>query len=367
MPEIKPPTENSEQDSKPQIDSTKLHEFMGRAVGDMGAAMSAVLVRIGDKLGLYKALAKHGPLTSSELVKRTKTHERYIREWLNNQAAGGYINYDTGSLRYSLSPEQTLALAEESSPVFLLGGFQVIAAAHKVADKTIANFRTGKGLAWGQHDAELFEGTERFFRPGYSANLISSWIPSLDRVEEKLRHGGTVADVGCGHGASTILMAQAFPKSKFCGFDYHKASIATATKKAKQAGVAGRISFKVAKSTNYPGKGYDLVTHFDCLHDMADPLGAAKHVRKTLDADGTWMIVEPFAGDNPEENHNPVGRVFYAASTVICVGVSLANKGPALGAQAGEARMRKIMMDAGFTRFRRATQTPFNIIYEVRP
>src|SRR5262245_49386559 len=334
------------------IDESKLKEFMNKAVLDMGAAASAVLALIGDKLGLYKAMAKSGPLTAGELAKQTGTAERYVREWLGNQAAGGYVTYDPTTGKYTLPPEQALAMADEGSPVFLPGAFQVFYAMFKAADKIQENFKTGKGLDWCEHDQQLFEGTERFFRPNYAGNLIASWIPALDGVEAKLKKGCKVADVGCGLGASTILMAQAYPHSKFIGFDYHGGSIELARERAKKAGVSDRVSFKVARSTDYPGKGYDLVAHFDCLHDMADPLGAARHVFETLAPDGTWMIVEPFAGDKVEENLNPVGRLFYAASTFICVPASLAQDGPALGAQAGEARLKQIVTKGGFTRFR---------------
>jgi SAM-dependent methyltransferase len=347
------------------IDQDKLNAFMGKAVGDIGAAMSANMVLLGDKLGLYKAMAKHGPVTPAELAKATKTTERYVREWLGNQAAGGYITYDQGSGRYTLPEEQALALADENSPCFLPGAFQVIAAAFSANPKIEQRFKNGKGLGWDQHDHRLFEGTERFFRPNYLGNLVTNWIPALDGVEAKLLAGATVADVGCGFGASTIIMAKAYPKSSFVGFDYHKPSILTARKRAKEAGLKN-VKFEVAKSTNYPGRNYAFVAHFDCLHDMGDPVGAAKHVCKTLAPDGTWMIVEPFANDRVEENLNPVGRVYYAASTMICVPASLAYNGPALGAQAGEARLREVVMKAGFTRFRRATQTPFNLVLEAR-
>jgi SAM-dependent methyltransferase len=356
----------SEEDAMP-INESKLNEFMGKAVGDIGAAMSAALVVIGDQLGLYKAMSDGRPVTPAELTKRTGTTERYVREWLGNQAAGGYVAYcpDTGT--YSLPPEQAFALAEEGSPAFLPGAFQVIAAAFRAQPKIAERFRSGEGFDWGEHDPILFEGTERFFRPGYAANLVSGWIPALDGVEAKLRRGATVADVGCGYGASTILMAQAYPESRFYGFDYHAPSIEAARRRAREAGVAGRVAFEVAKATDFPGRNYDLIAHFDCLHDMADPVGAARHARRALAEDGTWMIVEPFAGDRVEENLNPVGRVFYAASTLICVPVSLKAHGPALGAQAGEARLREVATAGGFTRFRRATQTPFNLVLEARP
>lgn len=347
------------------IDQDKLNAFMGKAVGDIGAAMSANMVLLGDRLGLYKAMAKHGPVTPAELAKATKTTERYVREWLGNQAAGGYITYDQGSGRYTLPEEQALALADENSPCFLPGAFQVIAAAFSANPKIEQRFKNGKGLGWDQHDHRLFEGTERFFRPNYLGNLVTNWIPALDGVEAKLLAGATVADVGCGFGASTIIMAKAYPNSSFVGFDYHKPSILIARKRAKEAGLKN-VKFEVAKSTNYPGRNYAFVAHFDCLHDMGDPVGAAKHVCKTLAPDGTWMIVEPFANDRVEENLNPVGRVYYAASTMICVPASLAYNGPALGAQAGEARLREVVMKGGFTRFRRATQTPFNLVLEAR-
>jgi SAM-dependent methyltransferase len=349
------------------VDEAKLHDFMNRAVLDMGAGMSAVLTLIGDKLGLYKAMAGAGPLTPAELATRTGTNERYVREWLGNQAAGGYVTYDAAAGKYTLPPEQALALADETSPVFLQGAFQIMAAMFKAEPKMCDNFRSGAGLDWCDQAACLFEGTERFFRPNYSANLVSSWIPALDGVEAKLTKGASVADVGCGLGASTIFLAKAFPRSRFVGFDYHDASIEKARQRAAAAGVADRARFEVARSTDYPGTGYDLIAHFDCLHDMGDPAGAARHVRQTLAPDGTWMIVEPYAGDRVEENLNPVGRMFYAASTMICVPASMAHHGPALGAQAGEARLRKIVTAGGFTRFRRATQTPFNLVLEARP
>jgi SAM-dependent methyltransferase len=348
------------------ISEAKLNEFMGKAVGDIGAAMSAALVVIGDKLGLYKAMAGAGPLTPAELARRTKTAERYVREWCANQAAGGYLTYDAASETYTLPEEQAFVLADETSPAFMPGAFSIIAAAIRAEPRIAENFRTGEGMAWGDHHHCLFEGTERFFRPNYNANLIGSWIPALAGVEAKLKRGAKVADVGCGHGASTILMAQAYPNSRFFGFDYHEPSIVVARQRAEKAGVADRITFKPARSTNYPGSGFDLVAHFDCLHDMGDPVGAAWHVRETLATDGTWMIIEPFAGDRVEDNLNPVGRIYYAASTLICVPASLSERGPALGTQAGEARLREVVMAGGFTRFRRATQTPFNLVLEAR-
>ena len=350
------------------IDEKKLNEFMGRAVGDIGAGISAALVVIGDKLGLYKAMASGGPVTSTELAARTETTERYVREWLNNQAAGGYVTYDAETRRYTLPPEQAMALADETSPAFLPGAFQIVAAAMR-AEPRIANaFRTGAGLDWTEQDPILFEGTERFFRPGYIGNLTTAWLPALDGVAAKLERGASVADVGCGHGASTILMARTYPRSHFVGFDYHAASIETARRRAREAGVSDRVRFEVASAQDFAGTDFDLVTCFDCLHDMADPGGAARHIRSALAEDGTWLLVEPFASDRIEENLNPVGRVFYGASTVFCVPCSLAGHGPALGAQAGEARLRSIVVEeGGFSRFRRATETPFNLVLEARP
>jgi 2-polyprenyl-3-methyl-5-hydroxy-6-metoxy-1,4-benzoquinol methylase len=349
------------------VNEFKLQEFMGKALGDIGAGMSAVLVLIGDKLGLYKALSQAGPVTAADLAKRSGCAERYLREWLANQAAGGYVCYDPATQKYSMTEEQAIALADESSPAFLPGIFHVMSAVFKDEPKITERFRSGQGLAWGDHDKSLFEGTERFFRPYYNANLVSSWIPALDGVEAKLKKGAKVADVGCGFGASTILMAQAFARSEFIGFDAHPASIDAARRRAQEAGVSSRVKFEVAKSTDYPGKDYDFVAHFDCLHDMGDPVGAARHVLKTLHKDGSWMIVEPFAHDRVEENLNPIGRLFYAASTMICVPASLAYNGPALGAQAGEARLREVITKGGFKKIRRATQTPFNLVLEAKP
>jgi 2-polyprenyl-3-methyl-5-hydroxy-6-metoxy-1,4-benzoquinol methylase len=351
-----------------EVNDAKLQEFLGKVVGDVGAAMSAALVIIGDKLGLYRAMAAFGPITPTELAKRTETAERYVREWLNAQAAGGYVTYDAASGRYTLPPEQALALADEMSPAFVPGLFQVTQAMWNGEPKIEDNFRTGKGLEWGHQHPCLFEGTERFFRSGYIGNLTNAWIPALDGAEAKLNTGAKVADVGCGLGASTILMAKAYPKSRFFGFDYHVESIELANKRARDAQVQDRVTFQVAKSTDFPGKDYDLIAHFDCLHDMEDPVGAARWARQAIAADGNWMIVEPFASDKVEENHNIVGRVFYSASTMLCVPHSLAHRGPALGAQAGEARLREVVaIGGGFSRFRRATQTPFNLVLEARP
>jgi 2-polyprenyl-3-methyl-5-hydroxy-6-metoxy-1,4-benzoquinol methylase len=349
------------------IDEAKLNEFVNKAVADIGATMSSILVVLGDRLGLWKAMAAHGPVTAQELAKRTETSERYVREWLDAQASAQYVTYDPATRRYTLPPEQAAALADESSPAFFPGLFEVACAAWQGTDKMTENFRTGGGIEWGHQHPCLFQGTERFFRSGYIGNLMSSWIPALEGVEAKLRTGAKVADVGCGVGASTILMAKAFPKSRFWGFDYHAGSVELARRRAEDAGVADRVTFDVAKSTDYPGKDYDLVACFDCLHDMEDPKGAAGHVRQTIAKDGTWMIVEPFADDAPEKNHNVVGRVYYSASTMLCVPHSLAFGGPALGAQAGEARLRSVVEAGGFKRFRRATETPFNLVLEARP
>ena len=349
------------------IDEAKLNAFMGNFVNDLGAVMHAATIVVGDKLGLYKALAG-APASAEDLARKTGTDARYIREWLSSQAASGYVQYDPATQSFSLSEEQALALAVEGSPAFIPGAFEIAVAQFKAIPKIIDAFKTGKGLGWHEHDAALFHGTERFFRPGYAANLVSQWIPALDGVGAKLTAGGRVADVGCGHGASTIIMAQAYPKSSFIGFDYHEPSIRYAREAARQAGVADRVTFEVAAAKDYAGSNYDFVTVFDCLHDMGDPVGASSHVLRSLKADGTWMIVEPFAHDHLEDNLNPVGRVFYSASTFICTPASRAQDvGMCLGAQAGEARMRDVVTKGGFTRFRRATETPFNLIYEARP
>jgi SAM-dependent methyltransferase len=354
--------------STTEIDQAKLEAFMGQAVTDMGAVISAPLFQIGEKLGLYKAMAHAGPLTSQEVAERSGAAERYVREWLRNQAAGGYVTYDPDSDRFTLPDEHALALADEDSPFYILGVYDSIASLYADEDQLLEAFRSGRGMGWHEHDHRLFRGTERFFRPGYRGHLVSEWIPALEGVQAKLERGAKVADIGCGHGASTIIMAEAFPNSQFVGFDYHEASIERASEAAREAGVGDRISFEVAAAKDYPGSGYDLVCVFDCLHDMGDPVGAATHVRETLDGDGTWMIVEPFANDSVEENLNPVGRVFYGASTVICTPASLAQEvGLALGAQAGQARLTEVLNEGGFTRVRRATETPFNLILEARP
>lgn len=350
------------------IDQDKLNEFLQRGVVDFGAVFHAAMVLIGDKLGLYKKLAELGPMNSIDLAKATGTAERYVREWLGSQCAGGYVSYDSSADRYYLTEEQAFGLADENSPAFLPGAFQVALAAVRAEPKITEAFRTGEGLGWHEHDPGLFHGTERFFRPSYAANLVSSWIPALDGVEALLKQGAKVADVGCGLGASTILMAQAYPKSTIIGFDFHPQSIELARQRAAEAGVGDRVRFEVAKAKEYPGKDYDFVTFFDCLHDMGDPMGAAKHVLQSLKPEGSWMIVEPFAGDRVEDNLNPVGRAFYSASTLICTPASLSQEvGAALGAQAGEARLRETVLAGGFTRFRRATETPFNLILEAKP
>jgi SAM-dependent methyltransferase len=350
------------------LDTQKLEQLLGKMVGDLGAAASAVTVVIGDRLGWYKDLSKNGPATPTELARRTQTAERYAREWLNAQAASGYLTYDPESGRYTLPPEQAAVFADESSPVFMTGGFQLLQAMWAANERMTENYRTGGGLSWGDQHPCLFEGTERFFKAAYIGNLLSSWLPALDGVVPKLERGAKVADVGCGVGASTILMAKAFPKSQFIGFDSHPGSIELARQRARDAGVGDNLRFEVADATNFPGSGYDLVAVFDCLHDMQDPVGAAKHARRALAHDGTFMVIEPMAQDKPEANHNPIGRVYYSASSMICVAHSLAHGGPALGAQAGEARLRDVIVSGGgFSRLRRATETPFNIILEARP
>lgn len=351
------------------VDQKRLEEFLGRAVGDIGAAMSAALVLVGDRLGLYRALAA-GPMTSLELATRTGTSERMVREWLLNQAAGGYVRYDTAAKKYSMTPEQTAALADESSPVFLPGAFDIIQSVLRDEPKITESFRTGRGVPWGAHDGCLFCGTERFFGPGYRGNLISSWIPALDNAEARLKAGAKVADVGCGHAISTLLMAAAFPLSTFTGFDFHGPSIECARKRASEAGLKN-VTFEVADAAGFPAPsgGYDLVTCFDCLHDMGNPAACAAHVRKSLRTNGMWMIVEPNAADRIEENFNPVGRVFSAASAMICVPAALAQstESVALGACAGPARLRDLVTKAGLSRFRVATTTPFNLVIEARP
>jgi len=350
------------------IDGEKLEQFVFRAVEEVGATLNAALVVMGDKLGLYRALAGAGPITPVELARRSGAAERYVREWLNAQAAGGYVTYDPSGGTYELPPEQTVALTDADSPAYLPGFFQMALGSVIDSPRITEQARSGDGFGWHEHNHDVFDGCERFFRPGYDANLLSAWLPALDGVVEKLEAGGRVADIGCGHGSSTILMAQAFPNSTFVGSDYHEGSIATARDRALEAGVSDRVTFEVASAAGHPGEGYDLVTMFDCLHDMGDPVGAARHVRGLLDEDGTWMIVEPMAGDRVEDNLNPVGRAYYGFSTFLCTPASLSQEvGLALGAQAGEARIGDVVAGGGFARFRRAAETPFNLVFEARP
>ncbi len=352
----------------PEVDEGKLMEFVFRAVGEVGATLNTALVVMGDKLGLYRALAGAGPLTPGELAERTGTAERYVREWLNAQAAGGFVSYDPDGGRYTLPPEQTVALTDPDSPAYLPGFFQIALGSVIDSPRIMDATRSGAGFGWNEHVPDVLDGCERFFRPGYNANLTSAWLPALDGVVAKLERGARVADVGCGHGSSTILMAQAYPHSTFTGTDYDGGSIETARSRARDTGVDGRVQFETAPAAAYAGTGYDLVTMFDCLHDMGDPVGAARHVRGTLKPDGTWMIVEPNAADRVEGNLNPVGRAYYAFSTLLCTPASLSQEvGLALGAQAGEARIRDVVTAAGFTRFRRAAETPFNLVFEARP
>ena len=349
------------------MNEDKLMGLVHQAVGDFGSILTGALVVLGDRLGLYRHLADAcRPLTSAELAAAAGCAERYVREWLNGQAASGYVTYVDG--RYTLNEEQATAFTDESSPACVIGGFQAMLAATRAIDRLTVAFRTGEGLGWHEHHDDLFRGTERFFRPGYLANLTTLWIPALEGVEDKLRHGAKVADVGCGHGASTIIMARTFPESAFTGFDYHAPSIDAARKAAAEAGVDNRVSFEVASAKEYPGTRYDLVAFFDCLHDMGDPAGAARHVLSSLAPDGTWLIVEPFANDDTAGNLNPIGRVFYSVSTLVCTPASLSQEvGTALGAQAGETRLRDVVTAAGFTQFRRAAETPFNLVLEARP
>jgi SAM-dependent methyltransferase len=350
------------------IDETKLHQLLGQVVADFGATMFAPLTLIGDRLGLYKALANSTPQTPAELAARTGTAERYIREWLNANAASGYVTYHPQTGRYSLSPEQALVLATEGSPAFMIGAFQTALAAGRIERRLGEAFVSGEGVGWHEHEHELFHGIERFFRSGYIGNLVQAWIPALDGVEERLHAGASVADIGCGHGASTILMAQAYPNSRFVGFDYHEESIAAARARAAEAGLGERVRFEVASAKDFPGADYDLITVFDALHDMGDPIGVAAHVLAALKPDGAWMIVEPYAEDQLEANLNPIGRAYYSGSTLLCTPNALDQEGGmALGAQAGEARLRAVLREGGFGRVRRASQTAFNMILEARP
>lgn len=345
------------------LDQKKVEEFLGKAIQDVAATFHAGLVLIGDKLGLYRAMAGAGPLTPAELAKRTGARERYVREWLSAQAAGGYVTYDPATGNFTLPPEHAFLLLDADLP----GAFQLSVGSVRDEPRISDAFRTGAGVGWHEHDTGVYEGCERFFRPGYAMNLVSQWIPALDGVKARLEAGGRVADVGCGHGASTIIMARAFPRATITGFDYHPASIEAARHAADKAGVGDRVSFEVTAAKAYPGTGYDLVTFFDCLHDMGDPVGAARHVRKSLANGGTWMLVEPFANDRLEDNLNPVGRLYYSASTLLCTPASLSQEvGLALGAQAGEQRLREVLTEAGFPRVRRVAQTPVNMVLEVR-
>ena len=349
------------------IDTAKLDAFMGHFVRDLGAVMHAATIVLGDRLGLYKALAER-PLTAEALAAKTETDARYVREWLAAQAASGYVEYQPSTQCFALTEEQALALTVEGGPAFIPGAFEIAVAQFKAIPKMEKVFRTGLGFGWHEHDSALFHGTERFFRPGYAANLVSQWIPACDGLHERLRAGAQVADVGCGHGASTLIMAEAYPKSRFTGFDFHEPSVRVAADAARKAGLDERVHFEVASAKTFKGRGFDLVTMFDCLHDMGDPVGAAVHVREALAGDGHWMIAEPYANDHLEDNLNPVGRVFYSASAFICTPASRAQEvGLALGAQAGEARMREVVTQGGFSHFRRATETPFNLIYQARP
>jgi SAM-dependent methyltransferase len=349
-----------------EINEDKMNEFLGKVVGDLGASLSSVLGFIGQKLGLYKALADSEGMTPTELAEKTATTERYVREWLVNQASGGYVYYDPSTGRYSMLPEQAVALTDENSPFYVGGGFYVVKAMMNAQPRITEFFKNGGGMLWGEHDEDLFVGTEKFFRPGYTAHLVNSWIPAMTGIQERLEAGGKVADVGCGHGASTIIMAKAFPNSHFYGYDTHESSIATARRKAEEAGVADRVTFEVANASAIPNEQFDMICFFDCLHDMGDPVGAMKGAVSALAPGGSCMIVEPMAGNTVEENFNIIGRTFSGASTLCCTSNSLAQGGPALGAVATEDAIKGVAMEGGFTDFRRATETPFNRIFEAR-
>jgi len=348
------------------IDEARLEEFVGRVVTDMSAAMSAPLTMLGDKLGLYRAMNGAGPVSSAEIAEKAGCNERLVREWLGNQVTGGYVEYDAETDRYELPAEHAMVFAEPQSPVYLMGAFDVLASIFADEEKLIRAFRSGEGLGWHEHDHRLFHGTEKFFRPGYQAHLVAEWIPALDGVDQRLQEGIRVADVGCGHGASTLIMARAYPNSEFVGFDYHAESIARARELAEEEGLSDRVSFEIATAQDFPGR-FDLVCNFDCLHDMGDPVGAARHTAEALNPGGTYFIVEPNAGDSLTDNVSPVGRMFYGASTLVCTPASQAQDvGLALGAQAGEARLAEVLKEGGFASVRRATETPFNIILEAR-
>jgi ubiquinone/menaquinone biosynthesis C-methylase UbiE len=350
------------------IDEGKLNAFIGQMLSDLGGASSIAMVRMGDALGLYKTIQAQGPMTSMELAKAAKVDERYLREWLSHQAASNYLSYDPATAKFALPPEQAMVFANEESPVYMMGGFDVMVAMLDNQPKVQAAFKSGTGVAWGDQAGCMFCAVARFFRPAYHNNLVSAWLPALEGVVKKLEAGARVADVGCGHGWSTVLMAKAFPKSQFVGYDFHSDSIREATAHAKSHGVAANAQFTVGLAKDYAGKDFDLVTCFDCLHDMGDPAGAAAHIRQSLKSDGTWMIVEPMAGDTLQQNLNPVGRLYYAGSTMICVPTSLSQEvGAALGAQAGETKLREVIHNGGFSSVRRAAETPFNMILEARP
>jgi SAM-dependent methyltransferase len=350
------------------MDETKLNQFIGQILGDLGGALSVALVRMGDRLGLYKALQANGPMTPDELAAKANVAERYTREWLSHQAASGYVSYDPSDGKFTLPPEQAMVFADSDSPVYMQGGFDMAAVMMENQALVEPAFRSGKGVGWGDQSQCLFCAVGRFFRPGYHNNLVTSWLPALDGVVEKLERGATVADVGCGHGYSTVTMAKAFPNSTFIGYDFHPGSVEQARIHATQHGVAANTRFEVGTASEFPEKGLDLVTFFDCLHDMGDPAGVSAHVCQSLKPDGHWMIVEPAAGDHLEDNLNPVGRLYYAASTMICVPTSLDQSvGAALGAQAGFARLSAVIRGGGFSKVRKATETPFNMILEARP
>ncbi len=360
-------TESTESTGTPPIDMDVLMQFVGQVVGDLGATIGAGNVLLGERLGLYRALAQQ-PTDAAGVARATGTDERYVEEWLRGQAAGGYVQYDAATATYSMTPEQAFALTDPDGPVFLPGAYELALGALKAQRHIEDAFRSGTGFGWHEHDVDVFTGCERFFRPGYLMHLVSEWIPALDGVQQRLERGGTVADLGCGHGASTLLMAEAFPESRFTGSDYHEGSVRAARERAAERGLDGRVSFEVSGAQSIEAKGLDLVTTFDCLHDMGDPLGAAQRIRDSLAPDGTWMIVEPAAGDTVEDNLNPVGRLYYSFSTYLCVPSAMSQPGGyALGAQAGEAAIRRVVTDAGFTRFRRAAETPFNLVFEARP
>ena len=349
------------------IDQAKLDSFVMRAIGDLSAGYGGVMVSLGSKLGLYKAMAYAGPLSPKELATRTGCAERYVREWLNAQAAGGYVAYHAASGTYELTPEQALVLADENSPVSIPNAWSVPASMWFDEDKAVDAFRTGKGIAWGDHHGRLYCGVAAFYRNAYKSSLVSSWLPALDGVAERLDAGITVADVGCGHGHSTMLMAGAYPKSRFRGFDTHADSVQEAKQNAAHAGCAQQVRFDLARAVDYPGRDYGLICFFDCLRDLSDPLGAARHAAKALSPGGTVMLVEPFANDRIEDNLSPVARIYYAASTTLCCAHAIAEGGHrVLGAQAGEAQLAEVFREAGFRHFRRAAETPFNLVLEAR-